>query len=151
MRQTGNELDARERAVAARETELDAQAAELEATRRQLSETEDAQARQSRSLEAQAAQAAERERELEERRKAVAARELLATRMTSEPTVPSKPGRGFEIDQLERLVAARRAEFPDRAAEWDAYLFELRTRANADGVLPHEVTGLVEDVFAPLL
>ena len=42
-------------------------------------------------------------------------------------------------------------EFPDRAAEWDAYLFELRTRASADGTLPQEVTGLVEDVFEPLL
>jgi hypothetical protein len=48
-------------------------------------------------------------------------------------------------------VDARRGEFPDRATEWDAYLFELRGRAGADGTLPHELTGLVEDVFAPLL
>jgi hypothetical protein len=94
---------------------------------------------------------AERERELEERAKAVAGRELLERRGTPVPTVPSEPARGLQIDELERLVAARRDEFPDRVAEWDAYLFELRGRAGADGMLPQELTGLVEDVFAPLL
>jgi hypothetical protein len=65
--------------------------------------------------------------------------------------VPSEPVRALQIDTLERLVAARRHEFPERAGEWEAYLFELRGRAGADGTLPQELTGLVEDVFGPLL
>jgi hypothetical protein len=59
--------------------------------------------------------------------------------------------RGIDVDRLEHLVAARRAEFPGRSEEWDAYLFQLRERAASDGTLPEELMGLVEDVFAPLL
>jgi hypothetical protein len=131
--------------------ELARRADELEATGREVAKAEEAQARQSGLLERQAAKLAERERELAERARSVAGREQLAQRMTPGPPVPSEPARGLEIDRLDRLVAARRLEFPDRAAEWEAYLFELRSRAAADGSLPSELTGLIEDVFAPLL
>ena len=151
MQQATGELGEREQAVATRAGELDARVAELEAKAAALAKAEEAHTQQSRSLEQRAAQVAERERELDERGKAVAARELLVRRATPLRSVPSEPARGLQIDRLERLVAARRDEFPDRAAECDAYLFELRGRAGADGTLPHELSGLVEDVFAPLL
>ena len=35
--------------------------------------------------------------------------------------------------------------------EWDAYLFELRPQSATDGTLPERLTGLIEEVFAPLL
>lgn len=56
-----------------------------------------------------------------------------------------------QLDTLERLVDLHAAEYPERADEWRWTLLSLRDYASADGVLPPEFTGLVEDVFAPLL
>ena len=95
---------------------------------------------------------AQREGELERRAKGVAARELLVRRVERPaPAPPGAPGRTFNIDELERLVAARRNEFPDEVPEWEAYLFQLRPQSTPDGLLPERLTGLIEDVFAPLL
>jgi hypothetical protein len=95
---------------------------------------------------------AEREGELEQRAKGVAARELLVRRVERPaPAPPGAPGRTFNNDKLERLVAARRNEFPDDVPEWEAYLFQLRPQSTPDGLLPERLTGLIEDVFAPLL
>jgi len=90
--------------------------------------------------------------ELDRRAKSVEARELLVSRLERpEPAPPPAPGRTFTIDRLERLVGGRGGEFPDRLAEWDAYLFELRPQSGPDGLLPERLTGLIEEVFAPLL
>jgi len=144
LRRRTTEVDGREQSVSAREAELETRA-------QAVAQSEEAQAQRGRSLDGKAADLAERERELDARQKSVAARELLVSRLAPEPGPPKPVARGIEIDRLEQLVAARRHEFPERAEEWDAYLFEMRPRAASDGTLPDELTGLVEDVFAPLL
>jgi hypothetical protein len=59
--------------------------------------------------------------------------------------------RGYNLVELESLVDAARAQFPERADEWDAYVFYLRDHAEIDGSLPENFRPLVEDVFAELL
>ncbi len=60
-------------------------------------------------------------------------------------------GAGFNLIELEHLVAARGHEFPDRGVEWTSYLFFLRDYSDVDGGLPETFDYLVEDVFAELL
>ena len=62
-----------------------------------------------------------------------------------------KVGVSFNLLELERLVAARSAEFPDRADEWSSYLFFLREHSDIDGVLPQTFDYLIEEEFAELL
>jgi len=126
--------------------------AEFEAESKQVAQTADQQSKRAAELDRLAARLAEQDEELGRRVRAVEARELLVTRLERpEPAPPAAPGRTFSIDRLERLVGARRAEFPDRLAEWDAYLFELRPQSGPDGLLPARLTGLIEEVFGPLL
>jgi hypothetical protein len=60
------------------------------------------------------------------------------------------PG-GWKIDDLERLVAAHRSDEPERAHEWEAYVFHLRQYADAEGQLPPEFDALVEEAFRDLV
>ncbi len=53
--------------------------------------------------------------------------------------------------QLEGLVAANRESFPERAPEWEAYLFQLREHADTLGFLPERLGAVVETAFADLL
>ena len=62
----------------------------------------------------------------------------------------SAPGT-INLEQLQGLVAQRQGEFPDRASEWETYLFYLRDHADARGQLPRQFVGLISDVFGPLL
>jgi capsular polysaccharide biosynthesis protein len=63
-------------------------------------------------------------------------------------TQPPRPGR---VAELRALVAERGAEFSvDQVAEWNGYLDALAAQ-EVDGELPPNLSGLVEDVFAPLL
>jgi capsular polysaccharide biosynthesis protein len=55
------------------------------------------------------------------------------------------------LESLEALVRERGAEFPERGQEWADYLFFLREHAGADGRLPGNFSGLVQDVFGELL
>jgi chromosome segregation ATPase len=104
------------------------------------------------ALDERQAVIAQREVELDSFAKSVAAREMLVRRVEpADPAPPDAPGRRFTIDWLERVVSARGNEFPDRVVEWDAYLFELRPQSATDGTLPERLTGLIEEVFAPLL
>ena len=61
-----------------------------------------------------------------------------------------KVGVSFNLLELEHLVAARSAEFPDRADEWSSYLFFLREHSDIDGALPQTFDYLIEDEFAEL-
>jgi capsular polysaccharide biosynthesis protein len=65
--------------------------------------------------------------------------------------VQLRVGAGFNLIELEHLVAARSQEFPDRVVEWTSYLFFLRDHSNVDGSLPETFDYLVEDVFADLI
>jgi hypothetical protein len=58
---------------------------------------------------------------------------------------------GWKLDELERLVQERRRRLPERAEEWDTYLFLLRDHADADGSLPPSFDSLVNDVFGDVL
>jgi len=156
---TGQELDARSRALAdreqavrTRETELAAREAADEAQVTRLAELSKHQAARDAQLKAREASVAEREAAVQQKEKGVVARELLVQRLTpTGPTEPQAAGRVYNIDTLERLVESRSADFPHRVAEWETYLFELRSKAGTDGSLPGSLNGLVEDVFAPLV
>jgi O-antigen ligase len=57
----------------------------------------------------------------------------------------------YNLSELEALVERNREAYPDRAAEWDAYLFTLRPYAAIDGAIPQQFSYLVEEAFADLL
>ena len=61
------------------------------------------------------------------------------------------PEGGWRLGRLERLVAERGGEFPDRHDEWTTYLFFLREHAGPDGRLPSRFDWLVEETFHDLL
>jgi hypothetical protein len=64
--------------------------------------------------------------------------------------VPTADG-AYRLERLESIVAAREADFPERASEWHAYLFFLRDHAASDGTIPAHFEYLIEEVFAEVL
>ncbi|MHB8643015.1 MAG: Wzz/FepE/Etk N-terminal domain-containing protein [Gaiellaceae bacterium] len=64
---------------------------------------------------------------------------------------PEPPAAGWTIQALERLVAERGAEHPDRLEEWRYYIHFLREHAGPSGALPSSFDGLILDTFAELL
>ena len=84
-------------------------------------------------------------------------RSLLPSRSRSRSPSPSSPAEllgpagAWNIVALERLVAERGSEFPDRVEEWQAYLFFLREHASMEGALPPSFDALVDDAFHELL
>jgi capsular polysaccharide biosynthesis protein len=64
---------------------------------------------------------------------------------------PREVDGAWNLNELQRLVEARRGEFPERADEWSAYLFHLREHAAADGRLPRSFDALVEESFGELI
>jgi capsular polysaccharide biosynthesis protein len=65
--------------------------------------------------------------------------------------VPDDVGGAWTLPRLERLVAERGDEFPDRVEEWRAYLFFLRDHATPEGRLAPSFDALVAEVFEELL
>jgi hypothetical protein len=111
-----------------------------------------------------------RERALARRAGELAARERELERLAAEQAVQPEPEAPPEPEQarvvqpgllasagawnivaLERLVAERGAEFPDRVDEWQAYLFFLRGHASLEGTLPGSFDALVDETFRELL
>jgi capsular polysaccharide biosynthesis protein len=105
----------------------------------------------------------ERERALARRAGEVAKRERQLERPSGipgaarepEPVAPSsaralRPGT-WNVVALERLVAERGDEFPDRVEEWRSYVFFLREHASPEGVLPVSFDALVEETFRELV
>jgi hypothetical protein len=82
-----------------------------------------------------------------------AAEPELVPQAEREPPPPPvrSPGGLPTLDELERVVRERRAEFPERAEEWSDYLFFLREHAGSDGHLPSTFSGLLQDVFGDVL
>jgi capsular polysaccharide biosynthesis protein len=122
----GSALGERVRTVTERERGLVRQAGELAARERELERVA-------------ALQAAEPEPEPEPEPELVAPAELLG------------PAGAWNVVALERLVAERGSEFPDRIEEWQAYLFFLREHASLEGALPPSFDALVGDTFHELL
>ena len=145
------ELSVRDTALGAREKKLEEREQETAQRETQLGEREHALGTREAEITSRAAELESREQEIERRTKGVVARELLVSKV-ERPTGSTAPAsRGVNLERLDRLVAEQRDRFPDRAAEWDAYLFYLRDQAGSDGTLPPSLTGLVEEVFAPIL
>jgi DNA repair exonuclease SbcCD ATPase subunit len=100
---------------------------------------------------------AERERALEERIAAVMTRERELLRRVREVAerernlgmaAPAEPSAGeWSLEILERLVRERATKAPERADEWNAYLFTLRPYASAEGILPASFDSVVWEVF----
>jgi len=56
----------------------------------------------------------------------------------------------WNVNDLERAVAAQSNASAEQAEEWGTYLFFLREHAASDGALPPQFDGLIEDVFGPI-
>jgi hypothetical protein len=105
-----------------------------------------------RALARRAGELAARERELE--RVAAAQAVVPEPEPEPEPAGPAEllgPAGAWNLATLERLVAERGSEFPDRVEEWQAYLFFLREHASLEGVLPASFDALVDETFHELL
>ena len=174
-------LVARESALAARERDLQEALAELKAAQAAAAESPDDSdlVRRERQLEQRVA--AVTKRELTVARRAAEVETLakeLERRAAEPPPAPVEPepepepepapvetpaaappppaaepaadGR-YNLVALEKLVEAKRHEFPDRAADWVSYLYFLREYAAADGTVPASFDWLIQDTFAELV
>jgi len=65
--------------------------------------------------------------------------------------VPALVDGVWNLNQLERLVAAHANAPSDRVEEWRTYLFFLRDHVGVDGALPRSFDALVRDVFGELV
>jgi hypothetical protein len=156
------ELEERERAVAEHLAALERRTNDLSAREQQLAE-------ERRRLEAVAATLAEREA-------AVAASEAAVVRppdsaqppaAVQEPpasapaqvspssppaqTPPEAASYRWRLGTLERLVDEYAPSFPDRAAEWRAFLVYLRGLADSEGILPASVDVPVREALGELI
>jgi len=128
--------------------------------------------RREKSLEQRVERVTARERELARRAGELAARqreldERDATKpepepppVPADPTPPPEPveagpavptGGHWNLQDLVRLVEGNSDASPDQTEEWRRYMFFLREHAAADGSLPAQFDGLVNDVFGDLL
>jgi hypothetical protein len=77
-----------------------------------------------------------------------------AVRRASQPPPPAEPpappAREWNLWELERRAREQAGNAP-RDEEWSALFTNLRTFANADGVLPKEFDGLVRESFGRLI
>jgi hypothetical protein len=146
----------RARELEARETAVERQAGEL-AGRKQVLEQQAAEvAGRAETVEQHAAELAGRAQELEEQ--AVTLAEAAAEpepEPLPEPAPAAASARApsgtWTIEELEHVVRDRRAAFPERADEWETYLFLLRDHASIDGTLPRSFDVLIADVFGDAL
>jgi hypothetical protein len=109
-----------------------------------------------RALARHAAEVAARERELERIAAEPAPEPTPVPEPEPEPELvaPAEllgPAGAWNVVALERLVAERGPEFPERIEEWQAYLFFLREHASMEGVLPPSFDALVDESFHELL
>jgi hypothetical protein len=153
----------RERAVAKGEASLAERV-------RAVTEREGSLAKRSSALGERVKSVTVRERALARRAGELAARERQLERLAAEQAVQPEPeatpepeparvvqpgllasAGAWNIVALERLVAERGAEFPDRVDEWQAYLFFLRGHASLEGTLPRSFDALVDETFRELV
>lgn len=107
-----------------------------------------------RALARHAAEVAASERELERIAAAPAPEPVPEPEPEPELVTPAellRPAGAWNVVALERLVAERGSEFPERVAEWRSYLFFLREHASLEGALPPSFDALVDETFHELL
>jgi hypothetical protein len=159
-----DEVTKRERALARRAGELAKREAELEQRRGQLDQVESRLAERDTDLGATKKQLADRAGSI-----AASEREL-AARAAAPPPPPPEPEPApaptavappppppvlarvgsWNVNELQRTVNSQSGATVEEAEEWRNYLYLLREHAAADGSLPPQFDGLVEDVFGQL-
>ena len=163
-------LGERVRAVTKRERVLAKGEAALGERIRNVTEREGSLANRGTALGERVRTVTERERALARRAGELAAQERELERIAAsqaappepepapepepEPVAPAEllgPAGAWNVVALERLVAERGSEFPDRVEEWKAYLFSLREHASMEGALPPSFDALVDETFRELL
>ncbi|MBA2614564.1 MAG: O-antigen ligase family protein [Actinobacteria bacterium] len=103
-----------------------------------------------RRVAAQVRALREEQQILDSRSEELAAREAEVVRKELEASGgPAR--RGWALRELERLVAERAGEHPDRVAEWRRLLGYLRTAADSDGFLPAAYNAFVREAFGDLV
>ena len=145
-------LSERVRGVTEREGSLTKRGQALSGRVHSVTERERAVARGSGELTARERELDARERELERDLELLAASRVAAPE--PEPVAraePLAPAGAWNLVALERLVAERGSEFPERVEEWQAYLFFLRQHASMEGVLPPSFDALVDETFHELV
>jgi capsular polysaccharide biosynthesis protein len=160
----------RVRAVAKRERALAKGEAALAERGRAVDDRRESVASRGRALGERVRAVTERERRLARQADELAARERELERIAALQAAPPEPepepepepvlaapvellgpAGAWNLLALERLVAERGSEFPDRMEEWQAYLFFLREHASMEGALPPLFDPLVEDAFRELV
>ena len=152
-------LEERLKAVTARERELAKRVGKAAARDKESEATSAELAARERALDDRQAKLAKQERDLEERP---------APPPPPPPPPPPEPepepvptpepaperitrAGAWNVDDLERAVAAQPNASAEQAEEWSTYLFFLREHASSDGALPPQFDGLVEDVFGQVV
>ena len=144
----------RERALAKGEAALGGRVRTVTERETALGERVKSVTERERALARGAGELAARERELERLEASQAAPPEPEPEPEPEPAVPAAlfaPAGAWNVVALERLVAERGSEFPDRVEEWRAYLFFLREHASPEGVLPPSFDSLVDEAFRELV
>ncbi|MDX6423843.1 MAG: hypothetical protein QOI67_1314 [Gaiellaceae bacterium] len=159
-------LGERVRAVTERERDVAKGEAALGQRTRTVDDREESLAKRGSALGERVRTVTERERALVRHAGELAARERELERIAAEPApepVPEPepelvapaellgPAGAWNVVALERLVAERGSEFPERVEEWKAYLFFLREHASLEGALPPSFDALVDESFHELL
>jgi hypothetical protein len=150
-------LEERLKTVTARERELATRVGKA-AARDKESEARSAKlATRERALDDRVAKLARQERELElEQRRAPPPPPPPPPPPEPVPEPTPEPDRiiragAWNVNDLERAVAAQSNASAEQAEEWSTYLFFLREHASSDGALPPQFDGLVEDVFGSVV
>jgi hypothetical protein len=152
-----DEVTKRELALARHAGVLAKREAELEERRGQLDQLESRLAKRDAYLGAT-------KKRLAERAGSIAASEReLAARAAAPPPSPPEPAPAvvapppmvaragsWNVIELQRTVDSQSGATVEEAEEWRNYLYLLREHAAADGSLPPQFDGLIEDVFGRL-
>jgi hypothetical protein len=148
-------LEQRLKTVTARERELATRVGKA-AARDKESEARSAElATRERALDDRVAKLAKKERELEQRPAPPPPPPPPEPEPEPAPTPEPAPERitragAWNVNDLERAVAAQSNASAEQAEEWSTYLFFLREHASSDGALPPQFDGLIEDVFGSI-
>jgi hypothetical protein len=168
LRQREDVLEKRVEGVTARERALAEHSGKLAVRERELDERDERMAAGERDLTARVSEVVVSQRKLAERAEelTVGERELqeravvpplpepeeamVVPEPLAEPLVAPRAG-SWNLNHLQRAVDAESDASVEQVEEWHTYLYFLRGHAAADGSLPRQFDGLVEDVFSAVV
>jgi hypothetical protein len=162
--------DGDDRELEERERLLEQRLKTVTARERELATRVGKAAARDKESEARSAELATRERALDDRVAKLAKKEReVEQRPAPPPPPPPEPepepvpvptpepaperitrAGAWNVNDLERAVAAQSNASAEQAEEWSTYLFFLREHASSDGALPPQFDGLIEDVFGSI-